>query len=77
MKNDVFWDVTPCGPCKNRRLEERIASIIRVRRIGEQLLVTKQTCDIIQNQKRTSRLSINSSEKFDIEEDFFRVYDAV
>jgi hypothetical protein len=21
MKNDVFWDVTPCGSCKNRRLE--------------------------------------------------------
>jgi hypothetical protein len=20
MKNAVFWDVTPCGPCKNRRL---------------------------------------------------------
>jgi hypothetical protein len=19
MKNGVFWDVTPCGPCKNRR----------------------------------------------------------
>jgi hypothetical protein len=21
MKNGVFWDVTPCGSCKNRRLE--------------------------------------------------------
>jgi hypothetical protein len=19
MKNDIFWDVTPCGSCKNRR----------------------------------------------------------
>jgi hypothetical protein len=19
MKSDVFWDVTPCGSCKNRR----------------------------------------------------------
>jgi hypothetical protein len=19
MKNDVFWDVTPCGSCKSRR----------------------------------------------------------
>jgi hypothetical protein len=19
MKSGVFWDVTPCGPCKNRR----------------------------------------------------------
>jgi hypothetical protein len=31
MKNAVFWDVTPCGSCKNRCF----ASIIRVRRIGE------------------------------------------
>jgi hypothetical protein len=22
MKNDVFWDVTPCGSCKNRRFGE-------------------------------------------------------
>jgi hypothetical protein len=29
MKNALFWDVTPCGCCKNRRLQERIASIIR------------------------------------------------
>jgi hypothetical protein len=21
MKNVVFWDVTPCGSCKNRRFE--------------------------------------------------------
>jgi hypothetical protein len=28
LKNSVFWNVTPCGSCKNRRLEERIASII-------------------------------------------------
>jgi hypothetical protein len=20
MENGVFWDVTPCGPCKNQRL---------------------------------------------------------
>jgi hypothetical protein len=22
MKNAVFWEVTPCGPCKNRRFGE-------------------------------------------------------
>jgi hypothetical protein len=33
MKNVVFWDVTPCGSCKNRRFEERIASIVRMIRI--------------------------------------------
>jgi hypothetical protein len=36
MKIVVFWDVTPHGSCKNRHVsEERIASIIRVRGIGE------------------------------------------
>jgi hypothetical protein len=35
MKNGVFWDVTPCGFSKNRRLEELNASFIRVTRIDE------------------------------------------
>jgi hypothetical protein len=34
MKNGVFWDVTLCGSCKNRRFGELSASI-RVTRIGE------------------------------------------
>jgi hypothetical protein len=41
MKNVVFCDVTPCGSCKNRLLEELSASIIRVTRIGEQLSASK------------------------------------
>jgi hypothetical protein len=35
MKNGVFWDVTPCGSCKNHVSEEYSASFIRVTRIGE------------------------------------------
>jgi hypothetical protein len=35
MKNGVFWDVTPCGSCKDRVSEELSASFIRVTRIGE------------------------------------------
>jgi hypothetical protein len=35
VKNGVFSDVTPCGTCNNRRLEELNASFIRVTRIGE------------------------------------------
>jgi hypothetical protein len=35
MQNGAFWDVTPCGSCKNRRLEELNAFIIKVTRIGE------------------------------------------
>jgi hypothetical protein len=34
LKNGVFWDITPCGSCKNRRSEEPSA-FIRVTRIGE------------------------------------------
>jgi hypothetical protein len=35
MKNAVFWDITPCGSCKNRRFGELSAPTIRVARIGE------------------------------------------
>jgi hypothetical protein len=35
LKNVVFWDVTPCGSCKNHVSEERSAFIIRVTRIGD------------------------------------------
>jgi hypothetical protein len=35
LKNAVFWDVTPCSSCKNRRFGKSIASIIRVERISE------------------------------------------
>jgi hypothetical protein len=34
MKNAVFWDVTPCGSCKNLVSADNIASIIRVERIS-------------------------------------------
>jgi hypothetical protein len=35
MKNGVFWDVTPCGSCENRRFVGSIASIIKVTIIDE------------------------------------------
>jgi hypothetical protein len=35
MKNVVYWDLTVCDSCKNRRFRGTIASIIRVTRIGE------------------------------------------
>jgi hypothetical protein len=35
LKIAVFWDVMPCGSCKNGRSEELSATIIRVTRIGE------------------------------------------
>jgi hypothetical protein len=34
MKNPIFWEVMPCGSCKNWRFRGRIAYIIRVTRIG-------------------------------------------
>jgi hypothetical protein len=33
MKNVVFWVVTPCGSCTNRRFEKPSASIIRMTRL--------------------------------------------
>jgi hypothetical protein len=35
IKNAVFWDVMLCGSCKNNVSEERIASVIKVTRIGK------------------------------------------
>jgi hypothetical protein len=35
MKNAVFWDVTPCGSCKNDIWEGRSVFIIKVTRIDE------------------------------------------
>jgi hypothetical protein len=35
LKNAVFWDVTPCGFVRTDVSEERIASIMREKRIGE------------------------------------------
>jgi hypothetical protein len=35
MKNGVFWDVMPCGSCKNRRFGGTSSSFIKVTRIGE------------------------------------------
>jgi hypothetical protein len=35
MKNDVFWDVTPCGLVRTDLSEELSASFIRVTRIGQ------------------------------------------
>jgi hypothetical protein len=29
MKYGVFWDVTPCGSCRNRRLEELTRAALR------------------------------------------------
>jgi hypothetical protein len=41
VKNSVFWDVTPCGSCKNRVSEELSPSFIRVfLRSVRRLLVT-------------------------------------
>jgi hypothetical protein len=41
-KNGVFWDVTPCGSCKNRREELSPPSIMvtRIDELGTTLAVT-------------------------------------
>jgi hypothetical protein len=35
MKNDIYWDVTPCGSVRTDISEERSASFIRVTRLCE------------------------------------------
>jgi hypothetical protein len=57
MKNGVFWDVTPCGSCKNRVSDEHSASFIRVTRIGE--LGTTQAAT--SNRRSVRRLLVRAS----------------
>jgi hypothetical protein len=59
MKDIVFWDVTPCGSCKNRRYvsDELSASIIRMTRIGE-----PGTTLAVTSNRRTLRRNTSSSE---------------
>jgi hypothetical protein len=33
VKNVVFWDVTPCGSCKNRRFRGTLVFLLSVRRL--------------------------------------------
>jgi hypothetical protein len=42
MKNGVFWDVTPCGSCKNRRFGVSASTIrvITIGGLGTTLLIT-------------------------------------
>jgi hypothetical protein len=42
MKNRVFWDVTPCGSCKNRRLI-LVALMMEELRSPEMLVITRAT----------------------------------
>jgi hypothetical protein len=57
MKNDVFWDVTPCAPVRTDVSEELSASFIRVTRIGE-----LGTTLAVTSNRRTLRRNTNSSE---------------
>jgi hypothetical protein len=47
MKNGVFWVVTPCGSCKNRRFGGTQRLLHQVTRIGElrtTLAITSNRC---------------------------------
>jgi hypothetical protein len=54
MKNGVFWVVTLCGSCNNRRFRGIWRSFIRVTKIGE--LGTTQAAT---SNRRTLRRNIN------------------
>jgi hypothetical protein len=55
MKNGVFWDVTPCGSCKNRVSEELSASIIKATRIGGLATLA------VTSNRRTMRLLVTAN----------------
>jgi hypothetical protein len=60
MKNGVFWDVTPCGSCKNRVSEELSVSFISVTRIGElrtTLAVTSNRRTLRRNTKQRASVA--------------------
>jgi hypothetical protein len=57
MKNAVFWDVTPCGSCKNRRFGGTY-HIIMTTRIGE----LETTLAVISNRSMLMMEAIRSSE---------------
>jgi hypothetical protein len=51
MKNAVLWDVTPCGPCKNRRF----GGTSRLLHQGDQNLRTRTTLDVTSNRRTLRR----------------------
>jgi hypothetical protein len=53
VKNAVFWDVTPCSSCKNRRHEAKrlFENMLQFKYLGT--TVTNQTLDLGENVKET------------------------
>jgi hypothetical protein len=62
MKNAVFWDVSPCGSVSADVSEQRVASMIRVERIGElgkTLALTSNWSTLRRNTDNTSKEPID------------------
>jgi hypothetical protein len=59
MKNAVFWSVTQCCPCNNRRFEEVMTSIrvTRISELGTTLAVTSNRCTLRRNTNYMERIS--------------------
>jgi hypothetical protein len=57
MKNGVFWDVTPCGSCKNRRLGGKLHLLHQGDKIGE----LGTTLDVTSNRCSVRRLLVTAS----------------
>jgi hypothetical protein len=56
MKTAVFWDVMPCGSCKNGILDGNIDSMIRVTIIGKE-----RTLGVTSNRTNASEERIASN----------------
>jgi hypothetical protein len=59
IQNGVFWDVTPCGVCKNRVSEELSAYFIRVTGIGE-----LETTQALTSNQRTLRRNTRATRRY-------------
>jgi hypothetical protein len=70
LKNAVFWDITPCGFCTNRRLGGNYPTMIRVTRIGEQGTKLAVTITLLMKSIHSFETSVlTRATRSDIQED--------
>jgi hypothetical protein len=56
MENAVFWDVTPCGSCMNRRF----GGVYRLHLQGDKYGRARKPLAVISNQKTLQKISVTA-----------------